>query len=62
MIFVQYTDETKTIIASIFSCVQDSVVENQGTVELSDTRYKAFYDALPDQIKTTLPTPEEVRN
>lgn len=63
MINVQFSDDEETTIVSIFACEQDTdCYPNQRAVELSDTRYKSFYDALPDQIKSTMPMPEEVQN
>lgn len=63
MICVQFTDDKKIAITSVFACKQDDVIyQNQGEVDVTDKRYKSFYDALPDQIKSTMPTPEELQN
>lgn len=45
--YVQFTDETKTKICSIFDCPQDPEVwPNQGEVDESDSRYQAFLNPV----------------
>lgn len=58
-IYVQFSDDTETLIVSIFGGPQDPEYwPNQGQVEASDPRYKVFYDALPDCVKEYWPVPE----
>lgn len=54
MIFVKYTDTTKAVIESVYSSQQD----DGDQIELSDSRYAAFYNSLPDRVKEMLPFPE----
>lgn len=47
-IYVEFTDSTESAIASVFSSQQDpKYYANQGTVDETDARYKAFYESLP---------------
>lgn len=42
-VFVQFTDATETVIASVFGCPQDSsAYPNQAIVDSSDARYQAY--------------------
>lgn len=51
MIYVQFTDETKTEICSVFSCHQDDeVYPNQGLVEETDERYVTFIEKTKGQL------------
>lgn len=43
--FVQFEDDSESVIFSLFSCPQDTDVWlNQGEVQTSDPRYKTYYD------------------
>jgi hypothetical protein len=58
MLYVQFTDTSKTEILSIFGSPQDEeVYPNQGQVELSDPLYKAYYEAQPSIAQMGLPVP-----
>ena len=47
-IYVQYNDEGKTKIISVFSCPQDEVeYPNQGSVDTGDEIYQNFIQSLP---------------
>lgn len=55
---VQFSDDKQTKIVSIFNSIQDDAIyKNQAEIELSDVRYKAFYDGLPLSFQQTLPVP-----
>lgn len=57
-LFVQFTDESETAIATIFSCPQNATeFPNQGQIVTSDSRYAAYYAALPSSIAARLPSP-----
>lgn len=57
-IYVQFSDDTDTVIVSIFGSPQDPEYwPNQGTVTESDPRYKVYYDAMPEAFKQYYPTP-----
>jgi len=46
-LYVQFSDSTETEITSIFSCPQNpSSFPNQAEIDSSDSRYKAYYEAL----------------
>ena len=50
MIYVQFYDEKKEVIISVFSSEQSSdAYKNLGLVEPDDPRYAAFYDSIPDE-------------
>ena len=58
MIDVQFSDSAETTIVSWFACPQDpTVYPNQGQVDTSDNRYKAFFDARPVSMQKGLPAP-----
>lgn len=57
-IFVQFADETETVIVSVFINAQDpALYPNQGVVTSSDARYKAYFDALPGLCQRGLVVP-----
>lgn len=59
MIYVQFSDVSKTVITALFGGPQDlDFYPFQGNVEASDPRYKVYYDAMPESIKEYWPTPE----
>jgi hypothetical protein len=46
--FIQFEDDTETVVIASFSCPQDpDVFPNQGAVESDDPRYLAFEATLP---------------
>lgn len=58
MLFVAFSDATKTTIAAIFSCAQDEEYwPNQGQVELSDARYSTYFELQPTFMRPYLPAP-----
>ena len=58
MINVQFSDSTETVIVSYFGAPQDSAAfANQGTVEITDARYKVFYESLAASLQSGLPIP-----
>jgi hypothetical protein len=53
---VQFADSTEQVISTYFASPQDPVVwQNQGTVESTDARWKAFVDAQPYLVQQALP-------
>lgn len=55
---VQFSDATETSIIAVFGARQNgSVYTNQGELASSDTRYSAYYDALPAWAQAALPAP-----
>lgn len=57
MIYVNFSDVTKTVIVAVFGCAQDpEAYPNQGTVEASDPMWKAFYNSMPEQQYLPVPT------
>ena len=58
MIYVQFADSTQKIITTVFSCPQDiDSYPNQAQVDITDERYKAFYQALQEPLQEFMPTP-----
>ncbi|OBR52321.1 hypothetical protein A6456_10490 [Paraburkholderia tropica] len=58
MLFVAFSDNTQTTIIAIFSCAQDEEYwPNQGQIELSDSRYKTYFELQPVFMQQYLPTP-----
>ena len=56
--FVQFEDDSESVIFSLFSCPQDTDVWlNQGEVQISDPRYKTFYESQAGSIQAMLPSP-----
>lgn len=48
MKYVQFSDNKKTNIVSVFDCPQDADVHtNQGEVEDDDSRYLTYKNSLP---------------
>lgn len=55
---VQFGDSTETAIVAYFACAQDpAVYANIGTVDASDSRWKAFYEYFSPASQQLLPTP-----
>lgn len=58
--FVQFSDSDEQVIAAIFSSEQDQdVFPNQAEIELSDPRYKSYFDTLPMFAQEMLEPPSE---
>tara|TARA_Y100000114_G_C11512752_1_gene209763 strand:+ start:85 stop:270 length:186 start_codon:yes stop_codon:yes gene_type:complete len=58
-LYVQFYDSSEQEIIALFGGPQDpDVFPNQGTVDTSDTRWKAYYDKQDAFIKTLLPKPD----
>lgn len=58
---VQFTDATETRIQSWFLSPQDpGKMENLGTVEADDPRWKAFYESVPEYMRQCFPAPVDV--
>lgn len=59
MIYVQFADATQDRVISYFGCPQDEeAFPNQGEIDTSDPRWKAYYDAQdPFWIQPGLPAP-----
>ncbi|MBN3813286.1 hypothetical protein, partial [Paraburkholderia sp. Ac-20347] len=56
---VQFSDSGEETVISCFGTPQDPVEwPNQGVLDSSDARWKAFYDTLPSWVQVTLPSPE----
>lgn len=56
--FAQYSDSTKTAIIAVFDSPQDSSGRvNCEEIDISDSRYIAFYESLPDFVKQLIPCP-----
>ena len=60
-IYVQFLDESEEEIVSIFGSPQDEKFwPHQGTVDSSDSRYKDYYENMPEISREHLPNPESV--
>lgn len=58
MLYVQFSDETETVIISYFASPQNpEYYDFLGEVEVDDPRYVIFYNSMPNDIKQYLPTP-----
>jgi hypothetical protein len=58
-IFVQFADSTEKSVISYFGSPQDPTAwQNQGEIDTSDTRWKAYYDALSPEFTEGLPPPD----
>lgn len=58
VIYVQFSDDVKSSICSVFSCPQDGTAfPNQGQVTEDDPLYAAFYASQPPTVQRGLPTP-----
>lgn len=56
--FVQFSDSAETTITSYFAGPQDPAVWiNQGAIDVSDPRWKAFYNAQSALMQQGLPVP-----
>jgi len=57
-IFVQFSSPAKTDVGSVFGCAQDPAVwPNQGQIRSDDSRYAAYYDAIPVESRAALTAP-----
>ena len=57
-IYVQFEDAKEGVIISCFGAQQDETVwPNQGVVDSSDLRWKAYYDKQAFTIQQMLPAP-----
>ncbi|MBU9661891.1 hypothetical protein KTF22_08300 [Burkholderia multivorans] len=55
---VQFSDATEETIIAYFACAQDATIyPNQGVIETSDARWKAYYSALPAIMQAGPPAP-----
>jgi hypothetical protein len=46
--YVQFSDNTETVVIAIFGCPQDATVyQNQADIPATDPRYVTFLSALP---------------
>jgi hypothetical protein len=57
LMYVQFTDATETVIASVFSALQSTACPNQGTVTANDARWAAYYATLPGSMQGALMLP-----
>ncbi|WP_145547739.1 hypothetical protein [Yersinia massiliensis] len=58
ILYVQFSDETETVIVSWFCCEQSPEYYSYlGEVYADDQRYILFFDNLPDSVKPFLPQP-----
>jgi hypothetical protein len=58
-LFVQYSDSSEATIISVFAGPQDAATfPNQGQVETSDSRYAAYFSAMPSIAKAGLQQPD----
>lgn len=55
---VQFSDENKLSVISYFSDVQSdlNIYPNQGEIEVSDERWKQYYDSQPAFVQLMIPT------
>ncbi|WP_042298947.1 hypothetical protein [Paraburkholderia kururiensis] len=59
MLNVQFSDSTEETIIGYFASPQDPAVwPNMGTVEVTDARWKTYYDAQPATSQQYLPAPQ----
>lgn len=53
---VQFSDNTEERVVGYFSSPQDPTVwPNMGQIDTSDARWKTYYDAQPDTVKSLIP-------
>ena len=58
-LYIAFTDESGSAIASFFSGPQDKAgFPYQATIESSDPKWKAFYDSVPEMMRNGLPEPD----
>ena len=56
MLLVQFSDSTQETIIAFLPGLQDPVVfPNQGEVDSTDPRWKAFFHNLPDTVQASMP-------
>lgn len=59
-IYVQFTTSDEAQISSVFPCPQDpDLYPNQGEIDPSDARYRAFYNSLPTMCQPYMPAPSK---
>ncbi|MFP1871898.1 hypothetical protein ACLEDV_08020 [Lonsdalea quercina] len=57
-IYVQFSDDSESEIVSLFGNPQDEKYwPHQGTVDISDARYKAYYEKMPEIARENWPVP-----
>ncbi len=54
---VQFSDDKETDVIAYFCSCQPELV-NAGVVESNDARYFAFYNAMPNAVQQSMPTPD----
>jgi hypothetical protein len=55
---IQFSDSTQDVVIAYFSNAQDEAAyPNQGVLDLSDARWKAFYDSHTPFLQSLLPAP-----
>jgi hypothetical protein len=58
--FVQFDSPEHTAIISKFGCPQDPATwPNMGEVSVADPRYRAYFESVPESVKTSWPQPED---
>jgi hypothetical protein len=58
MLNIQFSDSTKTVIATYFGNPQDpDIYSNQGQVSTADPMWRNYYSSLPASVQQWLPQP-----
>ncbi|WP_454825408.1 hypothetical protein [Paraburkholderia xenovorans] len=58
-VHVQFLDESDSTIVAVFAGPQDSsVYPNQGTIDVSDSRYVAFFNSIPEIARQAMQLPD----
>jgi hypothetical protein len=56
--YAQFTNSAEATISGIFFAKPDAATAPyQAEITESDSRYKAYYESLPDNMKPFMPTP-----
>jgi hypothetical protein len=57
-IYIQFEDATESAVISYFGAPQNpTAYANQGTMTTNDSRWSAYFNALPVAIQNQLPAP-----
>ncbi|WP_458763579.1 hypothetical protein [Cupriavidus basilensis] len=56
-LFVRFKDETQAEIVAWFAVQQSPVGENDGEVDPTDSRWRAYFETMPPSLRPVLPAP-----
>jgi hypothetical protein len=57
-LIVQFADESEEVIVGYMTGPMEPPLPNTGEVEASDSRWKAYYNSLPEFVQPWFPAPE----